>query len=44
MGASADDISQLHAALKSDNSMASEDILETHIRMMLKKDAETNGP
>lgn len=43
MGDSAGDISQLQAALRKDKSEASGDILETTIRMMFERDAETDG-
>ena len=43
MGDSAGDISQLQAALRKDKSEASGDILETSIRMMFERDAETDG-
>lgn len=43
MGDSAGDISQLQAALRKDKSEAKGDILETSIRMMFERDAETDG-
>ena len=43
MGDSAGDISQLQAALRKDKSETSGDILETSIRMMFERDAETDG-
>lgn len=43
MGDSAGDISQLQAALRKDKSEACGDILDTSIRMMFERDAETDG-
>jgi len=43
MGDCAGDISQLQAALKKEQSEASGDVLETSIRMMFERDAETDG-
>lgn len=43
MGDNASDISQLQAALRKGKSEVSGDILETSIRMMFERDAETDG-
>lgn len=43
MGDCASDISQLQASLRKDQSEASGDILDTSIRMMFERDAETDG-
>jgi len=44
MGDSVGDISQLQVALRKEKPEASRETLETSIRMMFERDAETNSP